>query len=156
MLDHQREAVIVAILCVPLLLNIFLSLSRLITRHQYIFPNFPRESNARITDHSEQSYWFALVLSKGSCPNSIQLTWFRELHFGVGPLDAPVTLGVFQKVFDSCTISKKSVFLFIFYCFQRIFAARNLRAVKKHLVKQKERKQWETSPLFLGTTVGHR
>lgn len=59
MLDHQRGAVVVAILRVPLLLNRFLSLSWLITGLQYISPNFSRESNARRADHFEQSYWLA-------------------------------------------------------------------------------------------------
>lgn len=64
-----------------------------------------------------------------------------------------------QGCFRWCLIpaqSEKSVSLFTFYCFQRIFAARNLRAVKKHLVKQKEWNQGETFPSLLGTTAGHR
>lgn len=110
MLDHQRGAVVVTILCVPLLLNRFLSLSWLITRLQYIFPNFSRESNARRADHFEQSYW--LAKDRVQTPSSWHVC-LGGLHFGLGLLDAPLTSGVFQVVFDSCTVRKVRVFIYI-------------------------------------------
>lgn len=78
----------------------------------------------------------------------------RELHFGVDFRDVPITSGVFQVVFESCTNSKVHIFIHILLLW--VFAARNLRAVKKHQVKQKGWKQWETSPSLPGTRAGHR